>query len=271
MRSSFVSAAALLAAAPAALASKAYVHNQCTFPVYIWSVDSDSAPGASQQIAAGGEYSEECRRPNVGGVSIKIHQEDNLNAQLAQFEYTVGGAMEGHLWYDLSFVDCQDDSCPWKKYAMYMNSEEGCPTVKCDAGVVCAGAYNLWNDDWASRSCPEGADIHLWLCTDHAGGSAVGGGSSESSSSSSTPAEPSSSSSSAESSAAAVPSFQPAVKAPEVSVNAAPVAPTTTAPPVVEHVATVVETVTVTSTTTQEYQFPGRHAARHINHRRHAH
>ncbi|KAF1808436.1 hypothetical protein P152DRAFT_364019, partial [Eremomyces bilateralis CBS 781.70] len=162
---SIISAAAFLAAAaPVAQASKAYVHNKCDFPVHVWSVDTDKAPGDSTQIESGGDYNEECRSPEAGGVSIKINKEDQLAGQIAQFEYTVGGEMAGHLWYDLSFVDCQNDDCPWMKYPMYMNSGEGCPEVKCAAHEVCAGAYNKWNDDWASRSCPEGADIHLYLC-----------------------------------------------------------------------------------------------------------
>ncbi|OCK86006.1 hypothetical protein K432DRAFT_412928 [Lepidopterella palustris CBS 459.81] len=163
-----VATAALLVAAPVVQAQKAYVYNQCSFPVYLWSVSADSSSGMITLESGSGTYNETYKTPSVGGVSIKLSKTDSCAdpTPITQFEYTLAG---GDIWYDISNVNCVTTSCPFSAGGMYMASGEGCPTRSCAAGLaVCAGAYTASNDDQNSLACTGTADINLYLCTSSA-------------------------------------------------------------------------------------------------------
>lgn len=165
-----IAAAGLLSALPSAYAGKAKIYNNCDFPVYSWSVDTEYNPKEPTIIEAnGGLYEEDYRKPASGGVSIKLAPIDDLfGCPITQLEYTVND----HLWYDVSNVDCTGTECPFQKHGLYLESGPGCPTVSCIPGnLTCHGAYTLWDDNWASLCCLDNeADAILHLCRDSADG-----------------------------------------------------------------------------------------------------
>lgn len=171
MRSQTISiaAVALLSALPFAYAGKAKVYNHCDFPVYSWSVDTETNPLEPTIIDAnGGLYEEDFRTPASGGVSIKLAPNEDSDCPITQLEYTVNY----DLWYDVSNVDCTGTECPFQKHGLYLESGPGCPTVSCIPGnLTCHGAYTLWDDNWASLCCTEAdSDAVLHLCRHSADG-----------------------------------------------------------------------------------------------------
>lgn len=160
MISNMFSAAVLLAsAASVASAGSAIIHNQCDFPVYLWSVSNTAGP--MQELAAnGGEYTEEYRNnPNGGGVSMKIAA-DKAASEITQFEYTLEDA---DLWYDLSNIN----GYPFMDWGVtIIPSDDKCNEVICPAGIeLCAAAYNTPTEDWATAMCPSTADMVVLLCS----------------------------------------------------------------------------------------------------------
>ena len=157
-----IAAAALAIAAPLVEAANAIVYNKCKFPVYLWSVSSDRAPGAPVVLAANsGKYSEAYQTPSKGGVSIKIATSGNVGGPISQFEYT----LDSKIWYDISNINCKGTACPFQPFGMYLHSGSGCPTVSCPGGEpLCSGAYNNPDDNWASLACNAQADTTVFLC-----------------------------------------------------------------------------------------------------------
>jgi hypothetical protein len=161
MVSNMISRAAVLLAASASVVSagSAIIHNQCDFPVYLWSVSNTAGP--MQELAAnGGEYTEVYRNnPNGGGISMKIAS-DEAASEITQFEYTLEDA---DLWYDLSNIN----GYPFMEWGVtIIPSDDKCNEVICPAGIeLCAAAYNTPTEDWATAMCPSTADMVVLLCS----------------------------------------------------------------------------------------------------------
>lgn len=160
MYANIIAAAALLAAAPLVnAAGKAIVQNECSFPVYLWSVAASSGPMVS--VPAGTNYSEAYRiNTNGGGVSIKIAAEKDQNAGVTQFEYTF---TDPTIWYDISNIN----GYPFEAWGVTLTpTDSNCPIKDCEAGVeLCTNAYNVYNDDAATAACGDAADLVLVLCS----------------------------------------------------------------------------------------------------------
>lgn len=162
MVANMISRAAVLLAATASIVSaqgSAIIQNQCSFPVYLWSVSNVAGP--MQELAPnGGEYSEVYQNnPNGGGVSIKIASSEAA-PNVTQFEYTLEGA---DLWYDLSNIN----GYPFENWGVsVVPSDSKCNQVICPAGVtLCAAAYNIPTDDFATAECPSSGDMVVVLCS----------------------------------------------------------------------------------------------------------
>ncbi|PVH92660.1 hypothetical protein DM02DRAFT_268598 [Periconia macrospinosa] len=88
-------------ATSAAAVGNAIIKNQCTSPIYAWSVSS--TVGSQQTIAPAGNFSEAFHRDaTTGGIALKITRvADGLyNGSPQQiFSYSLDGAT---VWYDLS-------------------------------------------------------------------------------------------------------------------------------------------------------------------------
>ncbi|KAE8392847.1 hypothetical protein BDV23DRAFT_181263 [Aspergillus alliaceus] len=81
----------------------AIVHNNCSFPVYLWSVGSTTSP--EHTLAQNARYTETFRHdPQTGGVGIKLTTEKNglaISAAQTVFAYNL---VSDQVWYDLSDV-----------------------------------------------------------------------------------------------------------------------------------------------------------------------
>ena len=138
---------------------QAIVHNQCSFPVNLWSVGSANYAAAAHALAPGATYAELYRTPpNGGGVSLKIGRGDNLYTQpVEQFEYTLGPGPR--LWYDLSLIN--GDPFAGEKLLLRPSRPVGPSCVD----VANDGAYRKPDDDWATHACESvGVDLTLTLC-----------------------------------------------------------------------------------------------------------
>jgi len=156
----FKGAAVLLAATNVVFAAgNAIVHNQCDFDVYLWSV-SDAATSMTTIEKKGGEYAEAYQlNPNGGGISLKVGR-DMSGKNITQYEYTLKG---DSLWYDLSLIDGH----PFIEHGVsIIPSDDDCRAVICPAGVeLCAAAYMIPTDNWATAHCGSDADTVLILCS----------------------------------------------------------------------------------------------------------
>ncbi|MCJ1412215.1 hypothetical protein MMC19_006308 [Ptychographa xylographoides] len=153
-----ISAAAVLAFASFAHASKAIVKNGCPFDVYLWSVGSTS--GEMQTLPAGtGNYSEAYQtRADGGGISLKLSTDSDAETSITQFEYTLEPNM---LWYDVSNVN----GYPFADQGLELKpSHADCRPVVCTAGVTCTEAYNQPDDNFATAACGPKADLTMTLC-----------------------------------------------------------------------------------------------------------
>lgn len=162
MVSNMISRAAVLLAACAPIVSavgNAVIHNQCDFPVYLWSVSNVAGP--MQELAAnGGEYTEAYENnPDGGGISIKLGR-DTTGANITQFEYTLETPS---LWYDLSNIN----GYPFMAYGVsVVPSSSACNQVICPAGIeLCADAYNTPDENYATAECSSDADMVVLLCS----------------------------------------------------------------------------------------------------------
>lgn len=158
-----VTRAAVLLAATAAQVSalgSAIVHNQCDFDVYLWAVGDLS--GSMETIAAnGGAWSQQYQNnPDGGGMSIKLGSDPKCD-NITQFEYTLDGAS---LWYDLSNIN----GYPFASRGVtVVPTDSTCRGVACPAGqTLCAQAYNVPTDNFATAECGSDADSVVVLCSD---------------------------------------------------------------------------------------------------------
>lgn len=155
----YTGAAVLLAAARQVSAGSAIVHNQCPYPVYLWSI-SDVNSQMQTLSANGGQYSEAYQiNPDGGGISMKF-SDDTTCQNITQFEYTVTG---DSLWYDLSNID----GYPFAQYGVsVVSSDTSCRGVSCPAGTnLCAAAYNVPSDNFATAECGSSSDTVIVLCS----------------------------------------------------------------------------------------------------------
>lgn len=156
----FTRAAVLLAATRTVSAlGTAIVHNQCDFDVYLWSV-SDTAGSMQTLSANGGEYSEAYQNnPDGGGISIKVGR-DTTGFNITQYEYTL---QSGSLWYDLSLIN----GYPFVEFGVsIIPSDTTCSSVICPAGLeLCAAAYMVPDDNFATAECTSSADTVMLLCS----------------------------------------------------------------------------------------------------------
>lgn len=156
----FARAAVLLAAAAQVSASgSAIIHNQCDFDVYLWSIaDTDSSMQTLK--ANGGEYTEAYRvNADGGGISIKMGVETKCR-NVTQYEYTF---VDDGIWYDLSNIN----GYPFAEFGVtVVPSISSCRSVSCPAGTsLCAAAYNVPTDNYATAECSADADTVVVLCS----------------------------------------------------------------------------------------------------------
>lgn len=130
----------------------AVVVNTCSFPVYLWSVDST----VSQQytLEPGDNYHETLHSdPTTGGVAIKITTVENgLYNASPQTDYAYS-LTNGEVWYDLS--DVFGD--PFSGQSLTITpSDTSCKSVDWPNGTQPAGSQ--------VNVCQENTDITLTLC-----------------------------------------------------------------------------------------------------------
>lgn len=135
----------------------AIVHNNCKFPVYLWSVASTVLP--EQTLLPNDEYSEVFREnTDTGGIAIKISTDrDGLYTSAPQmiFAYNLSatkerGPRQDKLWYDLS--DVFGD--PFEGYPVNLTPSE--PLIFWKDGVPPAGSQ--------VRAVDASTDLVLSLC-----------------------------------------------------------------------------------------------------------
>ncbi|KAJ5978174.1 hypothetical protein N7501_001516 [Penicillium viridicatum] len=135
----------------------AIVHNNCKFPVYLWSVASTVLP--EQTLLPNDEYSEVFREnTDTGGIAIKISTDrDGLYTSAPQmiFAYNLSatkerGPRQDKLWYDLS--DVFGD--PFEGYPVNLTPSE--PLISWKDGVPPAGSQ--------VRAVDASTDLVLSLC-----------------------------------------------------------------------------------------------------------
>ena len=170
MRSSSIIATIVATASMAVAATpSATVNNNCDHPVYLWAVSDSQGP--CQTLKPGESWSQEYQiNPNGGGSSIKISPKDDASSEITQFEYTyTPGSAYGGIFYDISningepFQDVLTELVPELNGASNTSS---CSTVQCPKNQAqCVGAYNWWNDDQATHSCPDGTSLTFNVCS----------------------------------------------------------------------------------------------------------
>lgn len=135
----------------------AIVHNNCNFPVYLWSVASTVLP--ERTLLPNEEYNEVFREnANTGGIAIKITTDrDGLYTSAPQmiFAYNLAstreqGQRQDKVWYDLS--DVFGD--PFVGYPVNLTPSE--PSISWKDGVPPAGSQ--------VRVVDASTDLRLSLC-----------------------------------------------------------------------------------------------------------
>ena len=169
MRSSSIIATIVAAASMAVATPSATVNNNCDHPVYLWAVSDTQGP--CQTLAPGQSRSQEYQiNPNGGGSSIKISPKDDASSDITQFEYTyTPGSVFGAIFYDISNINGEPFSDVLTELVPELNgasNTSSCSTVQCPKNQAqCVGAYNWWNDDQATHSCPEGTSLTFNVCS----------------------------------------------------------------------------------------------------------
>ena len=153
MRTSIAVLAAISSLSSLASAvGNAVVLNNCTFPVYVWSVDSTVSP--EYTINQTQTYSEVLHSdPTTGGVSIKITTVENgLYNSSPQTIYAYS-LTNGQVWYDLS--DVFGDAFSGSPLTV-APSDPSCGTISWPSGVSPSGSQ--------VKVCEDSANITLTLC-----------------------------------------------------------------------------------------------------------
>ncbi|MCJ1473851.1 hypothetical protein MMC13_002503 [Lambiella insularis] len=157
MKFTTFSTAVVLAFASSAQASSAIVKNECSFPVYLWSVGEASSE--MYTIESKGEpYSEEYVPRADAGMSLKISTVPGDLSTITQFEYTLDSP---NVWYDASNIN----GYPFQKWGLQIiPSSSSCPNVTCEFPGVCTEAYNAPSDNAATHMCDANSDLTMTLC-----------------------------------------------------------------------------------------------------------
>lgn len=133
----------------------AVIYNNCTDPVYIWSVGA--AVGKEQTLNAGESFTEQFRWDNqTGGIALKItlHAGGLYDGSpQTDFAYTLDSS--NNLWYDLS--DVYGDPFVNSTVAV-VPADTSCATISWDGGVPPAGSK--------TAVCSGDKDVQLILCHD---------------------------------------------------------------------------------------------------------
>lgn len=178
-----VAAASVAAATPSAT-----VVNNCDHDVYLWAVSDTQGPMVT--LGQGKSWTQEYQiNPNGGGSSIKIAPQADAAGSITQFEYTyTPGSIFGGIFYDISNINGQPFGDVLTELVPQLNgatNTTSCSTVQCPKNqAMCEGAYNWWNDDQATHSCPDGTSLTFNVCSPQQQQSASAASSSSSSSSS---------------------------------------------------------------------------------------
>jgi hypothetical protein len=176
---------------PAAKSNIAVIRNHCTYDVYLWSTGDHGDGDCSKKIPAGGTHEEPLRARKQGGVSLKIgkvgapeNDKCRVMNPITQFEYTLGtkktmdastgnNELDGTVWYNLSFVDCQKDldgsECPGWDGGVTGDSGGECRKFICPPGQTCQGeayfiAENEGLDNGPVGQCEVEHGLTFQLC-----------------------------------------------------------------------------------------------------------
>jgi hypothetical protein len=151
--------------------ANASIVNNCTFPLYLTSVQAAESP--QQTLWPAQRYTESYRYAYRSendtdvaiGVSIKLSRNTGM-APLTQVEYTYDPRLnDTDLYYDVSSVD---DAVPWQfqGYGLWLQpSSSECSSVVCRPGADrCYEGYINPFDDWATKTCRSSVAIVVTLC-----------------------------------------------------------------------------------------------------------
>lgn len=130
----------------------AVIVNLCTFPVYIWIIDSDRNPTAPTTILPGATWYEQFVVPTTGGVSCKISRTPSIDV-ITQFEYDLNRTAST-VSFDGSNVNCATGTCPFEEEGVDIETtNENCINKACAPGErPCQQFYTVWNDDAKAMS-----------------------------------------------------------------------------------------------------------------------
>jgi len=147
-----LTATAALLAPLARAASNAIVFNNCTAPIYLWSVGSTIGPQVT--IAPSANYTEPFRvDTNSGGIALKITRVENglySGAPQTIFAYNLQG---NGVWYDLS--DVFGDPFSGSRVEI-VPSDDTCSEIIWEDGVPPGGSE--------VRVCQSTTDLTLRTC-----------------------------------------------------------------------------------------------------------
>ncbi|KAL1979698.1 hypothetical protein VTN96DRAFT_5281 [Rasamsonia emersonii] len=136
-------------------AGNAIVYNNCTGPVYLWSVGSSVSP--SQTLKLGEDYTEGYRRDNrTGGITIKITRTPGGlydGSPQTDFAYTLDG--NNQIWYDIS--DVFGDPFANSSVSV-VPTDPSCPVISWANGIPPSGSQ--------TAVCRADSDVQLSLCAD---------------------------------------------------------------------------------------------------------
>jgi hypothetical protein len=133
----------------------AVIFNNCTDPVYVWSVGA--SVGKGQTLNAGDSFTEPFHYDNkTGGITLKItlHAGGLYDGSpQTNFAYTLDSS--NNLWYDIS--DVYGDPFINNTVAV-VPAETSCETISWDDGVPPSGSR--------TAVCSGDTDVQLILCRD---------------------------------------------------------------------------------------------------------
>ncbi|KAF2006954.1 carbohydrate-binding module family 50 protein [Amniculicola lignicola CBS 123094] len=157
--------------------------NQCSYPIYFWTVRPETAAPDNTYISvpAYGEVYHPMERPKGGGISLKIRDVPYYAVApsgVIQAEYAITD--HGLFYYDLSAIDCNKnagpeapDYCPLVAGGVTMQTTSTdkvlCPVATCaGTGWTCGNSTYLNHGTWMgepSYGCAVGNDIIVETCT----------------------------------------------------------------------------------------------------------
>lgn len=173
-------------------ADKPYVRviNRCPYDVHLWSVfKGDGCPTDGMVTLKTGEtytenYADKAADLGDGdnntGISIKISKSEvckgNDITQLEYFQQLTGAVQYQYNYIDVSYVDCQGNTCPSRQEGYYLvagdqqgknkaaNNNEWCPTMSCDDVESCNKISYVLPDDVQTKSCNNFQNMEFYMC-----------------------------------------------------------------------------------------------------------